>query len=145
MAGGVLLLVASFLPWYGLSSGIFVTDGGSGGTTVTAWQASPAWWGPVLAGAVVAGLELLRRGGRLSAEWLPDVVVALSLFGLLLVVAQVVLGIGELTDFGWYAYAPISEPPELTAGPRFGMLLGLAAIVAQLGAAWVLLRRRRAA
>lgn len=143
VGAGALLLLAAFLPWYGLDTGIFVTDGGSGGTSVTAWEASPAWWGPVLAGVVVAGLGLLRRTGRLTADWLPGVVVAVSLLGLLLVVAQLVTGIPELSDFGWFAYTPSAQPP-LSAGPRFGVLVALVAICAQLVAGFLLVRRRPA-
>ena len=146
IAAGPVLIVASFLPWYGLDPQFLPT--GNGTSDVTVWEAvAPGWWVPVLAGVVLAGLWFLVRVGAVRARWLPAVTVAVGVLGVVLVLAEWWRGLAVLPsgDFGWYAYAPLPEAPaELSNGPRIGFALGLAALVLQTGAAGLALRRREA-
>lgn len=143
IVGGAVLLLASFLPWYGLEHGIFQTGNGEGGPWVTAWQV-PALWVPVVAGGVLAVLWWARRAGRIEAGWLPAVSVAVGLVGIALVVAQLLSGV-PTADFGWFAYAP----GDVAAGPletsvRVGLVVGLLGLVVQTAAAAAVQLRRAA-
>ncbi len=78
--GGVLLLVASFLPWYSVSLGAF------GSVSAKAWDAGFLAWGGVLlgiAGAVVLVLKAMGRSdvqaGGLASEQIALILGAASL------------------------------------------------------------------
>jgi hypothetical protein len=136
---GAVLLVAGFLPWWRAE----VTAGGVtlGRQGSTAWDVSPAWWLPVLAGTVTGGLWLARRLGRLALPWLPAITALVGLIGLGLVIGRWLTLPATASDFGWYAYAPLTDAPAVAGHPGPGLYLALAALVGQLAAAALRLRR----
>jgi hypothetical protein len=141
VAAGAVLLGAGFLPWWQVGASV----GGPmwGLPRLTAWDGSPAWWVPVLAGAVVGGLWALRRAGWLDPRWLPAVTALVGLVGLGLVVGRWATLPAGGGDFGWYAYAPVSEPPVFRTAPGLGLWLAAAALLVQLAAGVLVLRRGR--
>jgi hypothetical protein len=147
VGGGAALLVAGFLPWWGVGivpSGVAVASVGGR----TAWDTSPAWWLPVLAGTVVGGLWLLRRLGRLSLGWLPAAAALVGVVGFGLVVGRwLTLPSGGSGDFAWFASAPATDVEQVLPArgtPGIGLWLAGLALAAQAVAATVALRRRDA-
>lgn len=146
VGAGAVLLVAGFLPWWRaelLAGGVALTPLRG----ATAWDLSVAWWLPVLAGTVTGGLWLLSRLGHLRLGWLPAVTALVGGVGLALVVGRfVTLPGGGPSDFGWYAYSPLTEagPPGIGGTPGIGLWLAGAALAAQAVAAGLSLRRRPA-
>jgi hypothetical protein len=88
LGGGLLLLISSFLPWYGVSLG------GFGGVSINAWNAGFFAWAGVLvgvAGAVLIGLKAFQ-GNAVSAGGFAteQLAVILAGIGVVLVVLRLV-------------------------------------------------------
>lgn len=88
LGGGLVLLISSFLPWYGVSLG------GFGGVNISAWNAGFFAWAGVLIGvaaAILIGLKAFQ-GNALSAGGFAteQLAVILAGIGLVLVVLRLI-------------------------------------------------------
>lgn len=145
VAAGGVLLVAGFLPWWRVRHGLTGAVQASSPGGRTAWDVSAAWWLPVLTGAAAAGLWLLWRLGEVTVRWLPAATALAAALGLALVTGRALTLPAEVSDFGWYAYAPITDGmPTPVGAPGPGLWLAAAALLTQLVATLLVLRRRGA-
>ena len=110
---GVLTLICLFLPWYGVSSGLF-------SASVSGFSTSYGWLGAILIIAAAAYLLALRSGSNVpKISYGPGVtVLGLSLIG------TIIVALRWLTmpkgGFSGYSY-----------GPEYGMYLTILAGVVQ--------------
>jgi hypothetical protein len=133
----VLLLVAGCLPWWDTR----VTFGGRtvAGRTFSAWDGSPAWWLPLAAGVVAGGLWLVPDTRR----WRAAATALVGAAGLATVVGRWLSMPAGPSDFGWYAYGPLTGDPVLHGDPRIGLWLGVAGLAVLLVAGVSETRRQR--
>jgi len=109
--GAIVLLIGTFLPWYG---GSYNTAYGSGGSSASLWDGGGIWAFLILLGCVVAaGLIVLRMLGvfDISDQGVQEPVAVLGAAGLaaLITVWKVLSipsggGSGSFGEFGSYSY-----------------------------------------
>ncbi|MGO8874162.1 MAG: hypothetical protein ACLQNG_00130 [Acidimicrobiales bacterium] len=118
---GVLALICLFLPWYGVSAGIF-------SASVSGWSTSYGWLGALLIVAAGAYLVLQRSQVDLSKVPIGPAVVVLGAGGLgtlIVILRWLTLPSGSGgSALGGYSY-----------GPRIGLYLTLLAGLVQVGCA----------
>jgi hypothetical protein len=115
MGGGLLVLISSFLPWYGASFRGF-------SDSVSGWNSGWAWI-PILLCIAVAGVVAAREFGGARLPAAGPVGPAL----LLLAVA----GLATLLILLRWLTLPSSDFPGVDTGPRVGLFLGLIGAIIQ--------------
>lgn len=113
--GGVVVLIASFLPWYGASFGGF-------SSSVSGWSAGAWAVLGILLCIAAAGYVVARSMGQLDDLTLP-IGPALLVLGL--------AGLGALFFLIRWLTLPSGGSAGFNYGPRIGLFLGLAAALAQ--------------
>jgi len=136
-----LLLAAGLLPW---QRDEMCTVAGCGTLEVTAWDGSPGWTLPVLAGVLVGGLWVLLLPSRPAPTWLAALAAAVGGLG-----AVVLLGTLDAVVFGragffHFELPVVEEFPVLSVSPGPGLPLGLLGLLLQAVAGWMTVRARGA-
>lgn len=136
-----LLLLAGVLPW---QHDRICTVAGCGSAQVTAWNGSPAWALPLLAGVALGGLWVLLMPSRPVPTGVAALTAAVAGIGAVAVAASldaVVFGRAGLFHF---ALPVVEEFPVLSVRPGIGLPLGLLGLAAQAAAGWMTVRSRGA-
>jgi hypothetical protein len=115
MGGGLLVLLSSFMPWYGASGGYI-------SVSVSGWSAGFTAWCPILLSIALGVLVLLRVMKVYELPQLPVGLAVLSLGAAGLALLLVIIRWASLPSGGALGF---------NYGPRFGIFLGIIGIAAQ--------------
>jgi len=123
--GGLVLLVALFLPWYEVIEGVY--DGGrtiaATDTKQTAWESFRVLLVPLALTALLGIVLLVTTVYERTTAW----PVAAQVFG---------AAIGALTSL-WVLFRVIDSPfPDFASSLQIGAWLGLASVLAVTAGAW---------
>jgi hypothetical protein len=126
MGAGALMLIDSFLPWYGVSfKGISGVAGARGGSaSVSAWHFLGAWF-PMLLILAVAGVTAARVFG---GQTMPTVANGAVSWTFITAAVSVLAAIIILLR--WVTY-PSASGIGFSAGAKFGTYLGLILAIVQ--------------
>jgi hypothetical protein len=136
-----LLLAAGLLPW---QRDEMCTVAGCGMVQVTAWDGSPGWALPVLAGVVVGGLWVLLLPDRPAPTWLAALTAAVGGLGAVVLLATLDAVVFGRAGIFRFELPVVEDFPVLSVRPGLGLLLGLLGLVVQAVAGWMTVRARGA-
>ncbi len=132
-----LLLLAGLLSW---QVNEMCTMSGCGAVSATAWNGSPAWALPTLAGIALAGWWVLRLPSGPVPAWFAGLTAAVAAVGVLVLGASL-----DALVFGRSGVFPYDLPvgeefPVLSVRPGPGLFLGLLGLLVQVVAGWMAVR-----
>jgi len=136
-----LLLAAGLLAW---QRDEMCTVAGCGTVEVNAWDGSPGWALPVLAGIAVGGLWVLLLPARPAPTWLAALTAAVGGLGAVVLVATLDAVVFGRAGFFRFELPVVEEFPVLSVSPGPGLPLGLLALLLQAAAGWMTVRARGA-
>lgn len=136
-----VLLAAGLLPW---QRDEMCTVGGCGTVEATAWDGSPGWALPVLAGVLAGGLWVLLLPSRPVPTWVAALAAAVGGLGAILLVGTLDAVVFGRAGFFRFELPVVEEFPVLSVSPGPGLPLGLLGLVLQAVAGWMTVRARGA-
>jgi hypothetical protein len=136
-----LLLAAGVLVW---QRDEICTVAGCGTVEVTAWDGSPGWALPVLAGVIVGGLWVLLLPARPPPTWLAALTAAVGGLGAVVLAATLDAVVFGRAGFFRFELSVVEAFPVLSVSPGPGLPLGLLALVLQAVGGWMTVRARGA-
>ncbi len=140
-ASVLLLLAAGLLPW---QRDEMCTVAGCGMVEVTAWEGSPGWALPLLAGVLVGGLWVLLLPTRPAPTWLATLTAAVGGLGAVVLIGTLDAVVFGRAGFFHFELPVVEEFPVLSVSPGIGLPLGLIGLLGLAAAGWLTVRARGA-